>query len=95
MQTDIRTAFNPTAASFSNAPTVHNEFFVPKKPKTTKKAQSTLGNFETRPITISKQKAMTDAIFLMIAVDFQPFSLVEDTRFLQVLHITFPKHFYL
>lgn len=35
---------------------------------------------------------MTDAIFLMIAVDFQPFSLVEDTGFLQVLHIADPAY---
>lgn len=92
MQTDIRTAFNPTAATSSNAPTVHNEFFVPRKRKTKKKTQSTLGNFVTRPITISKQKAITDAISFMIAVDFQPFSIVEDTGFQHVMHTADPAY---
>lgn len=54
--------------------------------------QGTLSTFVKRPMSVIRTKAITEAIFDMIVLDFQPFSIVEDRGFKRLVKLLEPSY---
>lgn len=54
--------------------------------------QGTLSTFVKRPMSVIRTKAITEAIFAMIVLDLQPFSIVEDRGFKRLVNLLEPSY---
>lgn len=69
-------------------PSTSTSVIIPAK----KQQQTNLSKFVSRPISLSRQKKINDLILNMIIKDLQPFSIVRDTGFLELLRELEPNY---
>ena len=78
------TPYTTTASTSATKRTASNDNKLEDNediPNTKKKCQSTLSNFTKRPLPLQTSKKLDEQLTIMIAAEYQPFSLVEDKQF--------------
>ncbi|KAL4091970.1 hypothetical protein QTP88_026565 [Uroleucon formosanum] len=58
--------------------------------KKTRPLQTRVDSYITKPISMNKQKILNEQLAIMIAKEFQPFSLVENEEFKKFVHLLNP-----
>jgi len=65
---------------------------MPQPPRQQNRTQMTMTNFVQRSIAMSKSKAIEQQLVKMIVKEYQPFSVVEDKEFRNLIQMLNPSY---
>lgn len=86
------TPHSTTATKMTANDMTDNDNKIEDIPNPKRKCQSTLSNFMRRPLPLQSSKKLDEQLTIMIAAEYQPFSLVEDKQFRIFVNLLNPNY---